>query len=363
MFSFKQWHLGVSVLVLLAVAGCNAAATPVPTKSTPVTEVDLSGIQTYLLGKLGQLEQASASQKLAADAYYALAAEYQFDYADLWQANPQEVTLQVESARSAWMLASPLYEQVEGIVAGVPVLSEYDVILDAGGSGEADPESAVPFDISLPDGRVLPSPGNLFGVLETTLWGTNPVYSVSGLTSDFNQNGAVDFGESLPDAYVLKGSADLFDSYVQELGAAAKAWQPSTSDAFTALVIMVPTMNEYFESWKNSRFVAGESSTQMDFAVISRLSDIQDILSSLEVVYAGVQPLVVSVDEAQAVKIGQDLSGLKEFVAGVYTEEQNGRKFSAEEADQLGAEAQNRATAITGQIAQIAATLGITLED
>lgn len=360
----KKWGFVTLIAVVLFVAGCSGAgSTTVSPTPTTSTEVDLSGIQTYTLAKLNDLKDASSTQKEAASAYYSLAAEYQFDYAALWAAKPQEVTQTTQQARSAWLLASPLYEQVEGIVAGVPQLSEYDVILDAGGSGESDPESAVPFDLSLPDGRVLPKPGNLFGVLETTLWGTNPAYSVPDLAADLNQNGVVDFGESLPDANVLKGAADLFDEYVQELDESAKAWQPSTSDAFTALVIMVPTMNEYFESWKNSRFVAGESSTQMDFAVISRLSDIQDILSSLEVVYAGVQPLIASADEGQAVKIGQELGDLKAFVSDIYTQEQNGKKFSAEEADQLGAEAQNRATAITGQIAQIAATLGISIEE
>lgn len=356
MVGFKKLLVAVSILVWLAISGCSAKPTPAePTQAA----ADLSGIQSYLLDKVEQLSEASNAQRQAAAAYYALAEAYQFDYAALWQARPAEVTQAVQDARSAWLLASPLYEKIEGIVAGVPQLSEYDVILDAGGSADGDPESAVPFDIPLPDGRVLPKPGNLFGVLETTLWGTNPAYIAPVLTPDLNQNGKVDFGESLPDANVLKGTADLFDKYVLDLSAAAIAWQPSTSDAFTALVIMVPTMNEYFDSWKNSRFVAGANTTQMDFAVISRLSDIQDILSSLEVVYAGVQPLVAGVDEGQARKIEQDLQDLKEFVSDVFIQEQNGRQFSAEEADQLGAEAQNRATAITGQIAQIAATLDI----
>lgn len=360
MLGVKKILMAGIVFAVFLVSSCGVKPTPaIPPQAKP----DLSGIQTYLLGKVEQLKEASSAQREAAATYYGLAEANQFDYAALWQAKPDEVTQAVQQARAAWLLASPLYEQIEGIVAGVPQLSEYDLILDAGGSGEGDTESAVPFDITLPDGRVLPKPGNLFGVLETSLWGTNPAYIVPALTPDLNQNGKLDFGESLPDANVLKGTADLFDKYVLDLSAAAKAWQPSTSDAFTALVIMVPTMNEYFDSWKNSRFVAGANSTQMDFAVISRLSDIQDILSSLEVVYAGVKPLVASVDEGQASQIEQDLRQLKAFVSDIFKQEQNGRQFSAEEADQLGAEAQNLATTITGQIAQIAATLGINIED
>ena len=35
---------------------------------------------------------------------------------------------------------------MEGVVAGVPSLADYDVIIDAG-SDASDPESAVPFDL------------------------------------------------------------------------------------------------------------------------------------------------------------------------------------------------------------------------
>lgn len=353
------------IVVCLALVACSpmtgTTATPRPTEVTPAA--DLSGIHAYLLDKLALLSAASADQKAMADAYYELAKSVNFDYATLWAASAQEATAQLTAAKSAWKIASPLYEQIEGIVAGVPSLSMFDVILDAGASGSEDPENAVPFDLILPDGRVFSKPGNLYGVLETTLWGTNPAYVVSEVQPDFNRNGKVDFGEALPDANVLKGAADLFDTYVTQLVASAQAWQPTTSDAFTALVVMVPTMSEYFESWKNSRFVAGSASTQMDFAVISRLADIQDILSSLQIVYTGVEPLVSGLDSAQATKIGADLTSLKEFVANVSAQEQAGKHFTAEEAELLGAEAQDRATAITGQIAQAAASLNISIAE
>lgn len=91
----------------------------------------------------------------------------------------------------------------------------------------------------------------------------------------------------------------------------------------------------------------------------SRLADIQDILSGLEIVYAQVRPRVESVDRAQAEQIAVGLRDLKAFVADIYTQEQNGKRFTPEEADTLGAEAQNRATAITGQISQVAGVLGV----
>jgi hypothetical protein len=340
-----------------------AACAPAAQATAPAAAgADLSAIKDYLLGKADDLQASSAALKTAADDYYAQAEAAGFDYAAMWAADPTKVAVAIDAARTAWLEASPTYEQMEGIVAGVPTLAEYDVILDAGSSAEEDPEGAVPFDIKLPDGRVLPQPGNLFGVLESTLWGTFADYS-SGVEADLDGNGEIGFGEVLPDANVLKGAADLTDSYVNELADASDAWQPTVSDAFTALVVMVPTMSEYFESWKNSRFVAGEASTQRDFVVISRLADIQDILSSLQVVYGEVKDLVSTVDATQAEEIETNLAELKAFVAGVYEEEQGGKQFTAEEADLLGAEAQDRATAIAGQVAQAAAALGIEIQE
>ncbi|MCW5887717.1 MAG: hypothetical protein KIT07_06295 [Anaerolineales bacterium] len=362
----------VFIFALLAVllAACQPAAVATPaavdqTSSDAAADApvatDLSGIKEYLTAKVAELEAASAELVSASDAYYSLAEAAGFDYAALWATAPAEAAAAIMDARAAWLKVSPLYEQTEGIVAGVPTLADYDVILDAGASGAEDPEGAVPFDLQLPDGRVLPQPGNLFGVLESTLWGTYADYS-SGVVADVNADGE-GFADLLPDANVLKGAADLTHSYIVELKDATAAWTPTDSDAYTALVVMVPTMSEYFESWKNSRFVAGDASTQRDFVVISRLADIQDILTSLEVVYTEIKAQVASVDADQAEQIEQGLVDLKAFVAGVYAEEQAGKTFTAEEADVLGQEAQDRATAVAGQVAQVAAALNVEIAE
>jgi hypothetical protein len=351
-----------SLFFVLLMSACAPAAVTTPVAELNPSTVDLRGIKTYLLDKSSELTRSSKSLKEASDRYYALAEAAGFDYTALWESKPAEVSAALNQAKSAWMAASPLYEQMEGIVAGTPGLAEYDVILDAGASGADDPENTVPFDLTLPDGRVLPKPGNLFGVLESTLWGTFVDYT-TGIEADLDNNGGVDFGEKLPDANVLKAGADALDKYTTELGTASAEWRPTESDAFTALVVMVPTMSEYFNSWKNSRFILGEASEQRDFVVISRLADIQNILGSLQIVYGEVKPLVESTDASQASQIEQSLADLKSFVGEIHAKEQSGYQHTPEEADVLGAEAQNRATAIAGQVAQIAAKLNITIEE
>jgi hypothetical protein len=346
----------VTGFILLAAL---SACAPAPAAPEAVeSAANLDGIKTYLLAKAAELKTAAAELQAASEAYYNLASSSGFDYAAL-SADPAAAAEPLAAAKIAWLAASPLYEQMEGIVAGVPGLSEFDVILDAGASAAEDPANAAPYDLTLPDGRVLERPGNLFGVLESALWGSDPAFQAA--LADLDSSGAVDFGESLPDANVLKGAADTLLAYTTDLEAAATAWQPTEAEAFTALVVMIPTMNEYFGSWKASRFVSGEASTQRDFVAISRLADIQDILSSLQVVYQGVRPLVEPTGAEQAAQIEQALADLKDFVAGVHAEELGGKRFSAEEADILGAEAQNRATALAGQIAQVAAQLDIAL--
>jgi len=236
-------------------------------------------------------------------------------------------------------------------------------VADAGATGAEDPENAAPYDLTLPDGRVLERPGNLFGVTESTLWGTWPDFRID-IAADLDDDGSIEFGEvSLPDAGVIRAAAERMDQTAAELQASAEAWQPTLADAFTALVVMVPTMSEYFESWKNSRFVAGDQSQQRDFVVVSRLSDIVDILESLQVVFQSIEPLTAALDTVQSDQVEAGLADLQTFVADVHAQESAGRQYTAEEADVLGAEAQDRATAIAGQITQMAGRLGVELPE
>jgi hypothetical protein len=324
---------------------------------------ELGAVRAYLLQHTALLTGFAA--ELAADArrYYELAEAAGFDHQTLWAAHGEETGALVEKMKADWIAGNPYYERVEGIVAGTPSLSEYDVILDAGASAAEDPESAVPFDLSLPDGRVLEQPGNLYNLTEGALWGTVPdALGVPSTPVDLDGDGEVEFGEVLPDAGFLRAAAEAFERYAGELAEAAEAWQPADSDAFTALVVMVPTMSEYFGQWKESRFVSGDASSAQAFNVVSRLSDVSDILGGLEVIYRGVAPLVASVSAEQSRQTERELASLAGFVADLYEQEQSGTRFTPEEADTLGSEAQERATAIAGQVSQAAAALGITIE-
>ncbi|XSG75747.1 EfeM/EfeO family lipoprotein [Herpetosiphon llansteffanensis] len=357
-----RWLCALTLVAVLFGCGAEQAApTTQPTQAAAAGE--LGAIKTYLLGKTGDLITSTTALETASQRYYDLAKAANFDYATLWSSKQAEVGTTLNDAKAAWLKSSPTYEQMEGIVAGVSSLADFDVTLDAGASAEEGGDSVVNYDLSLADGRTVAKPGNLFGVTESTLWGTYDAFRITDVEADINGNGTVEFGESLPEANVLLAAAQKLKATATELDTAAKAWEPTDSDAFSALVVMVPTMNEYFDSWKNSRFVAGDSSTQRDFVAISRLADIGDILGSLQVVYDSLSPKIATLDADQDRQIKTNLQGLRDFVADVHKKEQAGQRFTAEEADLLGAEAQNRADAITGQVSQIAARLNVKISE
>jgi hypothetical protein len=380
MSPFSRW-IAPFALAGALLAGCGAPAAQAPAAGTaasntsaPATtaassnsgaerQADLSGVKTYLLDKSTALQASTAKLKSASDGFYNLAKDAKFDYAALMHNQKAEVAQTLEQAKAAWVAASPLYESMEGIVAGTPSLARYDVILDAGTSAAEGGDDVTPIDVKLPDGRTLAKPGNLFGLTETALWGTSAAYVVPQIQPDFNGNGKIDFGEALPDAQVLKGGVDALHQYANELLSAAKAWQPTEAEAFGALVGNVPTIGDFFEAWKNSRFVAGGGEKSRDFVAISRLSDMQGNVASWQVMYNSLSPLVRQTDPAQDAKINGDLESLHTFISGLYTQEQGGKQFTAEEAELLSSEAQNRATAITGQISQVAAKLNIPIQE
>ena len=355
-------------LFAVAVAALGAAACGdddsggAETTETTAARADLGAIKTYLSEHTQALAAETAALSEQGQAYYELAKAAGFDYSKLLESKRAEVAAILRDAKAAYAGANPAYEEMEGIVAGVSSLADYDVIIDAGSSGE-DPENAVPFDLELPNGKTLKQPGNFMFLTETALYGTNDELLAKGAKADLDGDGNVTFGEALPDAGIFLATTRDFDKYARELDSEAASFEPTESDAFSALVIMTPTMSEYFEAWKNSRFVAGSKASEQAFVATSRLSDIADILEGLVLTYDGVEPLVAEADPQQAKQTEQSLASLHDFAAGLRDKEEAGRKYSAEEADTLGSRAQQQAEAIAGQITQAAARLNVEIEE
>lgn len=350
----------------LFVAGCgddeekSSASTPATTAASTPGAVDFQPIKDYLLDHTTRL--TAATGELATQAQ---------TYADMAKAEGNENLLKgehaqmtkdlVEAMQESWRKANPAYEEMEGIVAGVPSLASYDNILDAGSDG-SDPENAVPFDLTYADGKVLKKPGNYFFLTETSLWGSEPKFTVEGTKADLDGDGKVEYGEALPLPEHIAAATKGFDEQAKKLAADAAKWQPTESDVFNAVVVMTPTMAEYFEAWKNSRFVAGDKASEASFIGASRLGDITGILSGLVVIYDGVEPKIATEDPQTAEQAGENLKSLLAYVEKLRDSEEGGRTYTAEQADTHGTEAQKRAEAIAGQVSQAADALNIEIE-
>ena len=119
-----------------------------PRTSTSAAEQpadDLQPVKDFLLEHTEQLNADAATLREGAEAYYALAEAADFDYTKLLADKRAEVQAFVEDAQATFGRANPAYEEMEGVVAGVPSLADYDVIIDAG-ADKSDPENA---DVSI----------------------------------------------------------------------------------------------------------------------------------------------------------------------------------------------------------------------
>lgn len=347
----------LSFMPVVAAHDATPAATTV--EAVAIEDLELSGIKTYLVEHVDAVVAGNATLLAAAEQYHALAEANDFNYQAIWDQFGATIVSDIESARDVWInQSSANYELSEGIVAGVPSLTYYDLLLDAGPSGEEDPANALDNEVTLPDGTVLKSPGSFYHHLtEPALWGTDPDYV--GLAADFDGNGTIEIGEALPDANFLLGTIQGLNQAGLDLQAAVNEWTPNAQDAFTALLTMVPTMNGYFDDWKNSPFILGQESTAESFVAVSRLVDVAGILNGLLVTYDNVQPAVVSANPELAAQIDAGLDEMMAFVTDIHAQEDAGTRFTPEQADIFAGQIEEMSASVAGQVTQAMALLGI----
>ncbi len=356
-------RLGLALAAMalaVPIAGCGDSGSDETTAESATAE--LQPVKGYLTDHSGELVEQVEALKENGDEYYALAESVDFDYDQLLEEHGAEVEEILGESKKAFVAANPAYEEMEGIVAGVPRLAHYDVDIDAG-SDASTPEDAVSFTLMTPAGKKLEQPGNLFFLTETALYGTNPELQAKGTEPDVDGDGNVEFGEGLPDADTYKATLDEFEKQAKSLDEDAQEFEPTPSDALTSIVVMTPTMSEYFEAWKNSRFIAGEGAEELGFVATSRLSDIADILGGILVTYDGIEPMIAEENPQQAKQTRKELENLVAFAADLRDREAGGEKFTAKQADALGAQAQAQAEAIAGQVTQAAKQLEVELQE
>ncbi|MEL7612531.1 imelysin family protein [Vreelandella titanicae] len=317
----------------------------------------LEAVKQFTLTHNAQLIDKASELLDAVETYAEVIAAHDGDYAAAWQAEGSTLAVTIQEIREVWLDTSNEYEAIEGIVAGIPETAKYDLILDAGNPGSAD-EDVAEYDLTLPGGSVLERPGNLFhGITEPMFWGTEPEHVM--LDADLDGNGTITRGEVLFDANLALGATQAIVYWSRELEQDMSAWVPNRDDAFTAVVTMTPTVGDYFGEWKESQFIDGEIGA---FAAQSRLVDVQGIMGGCrKMYYEAISPVVAGSDAALDASIRHGFEDLLQLVEETYQREQTGERFTAEEADALGNDAQDIADRIVAMVLQAAAKNDVTI--
>lgn len=316
------------------------------------------GVKRYLVGIVEKMDASAMDFVAASDAYSKLFAAHGGDYRRMLAEARPETAAVIKRLRADYeAMDSYGYETVEGIVAGVPSLSDFDVYLDAGvpkAEAAAD-KPAAPVTLKLSNGKTIKGEGCLFTyIIEPSLWGGNPNYVVA---ADVDGDGKIAPRESLPKVEIIAAAATDVRAKIGELLAASRAWKPALEDCLKAIATMTPTFPGYFDDWKESRYSRQSSGR---FSAVSRVSDMRGIMSSVAVLYAGVKPQVEKQDKALARAIERRFKDVMAFIDRIDAREKKGEITSAE-IEGLSTQAKEKADQIAPQIVQAAALLGVKL--
>jgi hypothetical protein len=336
--------LNLIVSVLASSFVCMALTASVRAEETAAS------VKSYLLEKLEKMAVASEDFVKNSDAYSALVAEHGGSVEAAYKADPMQMEKLTAKMQDEYKAMDSFgYETAEGIVAGVPSLADYDVYLDAGVPASEGPEGVAPVVLVLGNGEKIDKQGSLFTyIIEPMLWG-----------GDKRWTAPVDGGKkSLPRPEVLAAAAKDVNKKLGELLADAKSWNASVTDCFGAMVVMTPTLSDYFEDWKESRYSKEKSGR---FQAVSRVSDMRGIMGSCQVMYEAVAKKVAEKDKSLAKSVDSGFKGIMGFLDKIDAREKKG-EIKGAEIDELATQAKERTDKLVPQIQQSAAVIGVKVE-
>jgi hypothetical protein len=333
---------------------------PVPFAAAAEGSDPMAQIKGYLVYKLERMDAAAHDYVANANAYQAIIDKFAGDYdraaIEQGPALLQIITKMQDDYR---VYHNHGYETIEGITAGTKVMVAFDTYLDGGvAKSEASTDSPYsPMILKSRDGRMISDRnGNLFHyVIEPTLWGTKSYFvkKLSPAAADKLKPLQV-----LPRADVLTASADECARKLDELLGVAKAWQPTMDECVGALIWMTPTLNGYFDDWRNSRYdpIASEGR----YVAESRVLDMRGIMSSLALVCNAILPRVQSQNPALANQLKYEYDGILSFLQRVDDrDKRSGGKMSIPQIEELAFQAKSLTDQLDPHLRQLAAILNL----
>jgi Imelysin len=320
----------------------------------------LAEIKGYLVYKLERMDAAAHDYVANADAYQAIIDKSGGDYnRAAMEQGPVLLPLITKMQDDYRVYHNHGYETIEGITAGTKAMVSYDTYLDGGvAKSEASTDSPYsPMVLKTRDGRMISDRnGNLFHyVIEPTLWGTKPNF-VKVLSPEAAEK--LRPVKVLPRAEVLTASADECARKLDELLGVAKAWQPTMDECVGALIWMTPTLNGYFDDWRNSRYdpLAAEGR----YVAESRVLDMQGIMSSLALVCNSILPRVQAQSPALANQLKFEYDGILSFLQRVdERDKRGGGKMSVAQIEELAFQAKKLTDQLDPHLRQLAASLNL----
>ncbi len=307
-----------------------------------------ASVKEYLVKAVGEMKKASADFVKASAEYSRLVKIHGGKVVAAYEADADKLDALISRMQGDYRAMDSFgYETVEGIVAGVESLAHYDIYLDAGVPAKEGPDDVAPVTLTLDGGEKIDREGSLFTyIIEPALWGGDDRWVVT-------------VGEKkLPRPEVLAAAAVDVDAKIGELLKDSEAWQASVKDCFGAMIVMTPTLSDYFEDWKESRYA---DTTSGRFQAVSRISDMKGIMSSCAVMFKAVKPSVEAKDKALAKSVDVGFDGILSFIDLLGEREKAGRIKEAE-IDELASQAKEKTDKLVPQIEQAAAVAGVKVD-
>lgn len=341
-----------------AAQGCGSADTD-PANDAP--DAGIPAIRSWLTQRTVELADDADRIRTAAGTWSELAKSRDFRYRKLIRDDCAAVASSLREAKNALLDARQSYSEIAVVVAGIPRMAQYDTDL-ATGSVSEDPQDAVSFVLKKKDGERIGEGHSLFYLLETSLYGTEPGLQAKGAKPS-DCDGRTRFGDGLPDPGSFRAIAREFARQTRDLDTDAGEIVITESDAFTAMVITLPSVGGYVDQWKRSAFVAGRHpESGREFVASSRLSDLTDLLSGIAFVYRQVGGSIEEKDRDRAVALSAAIGRLVEQAGRLRDREASGRKFTPADADRIGARMEERARAVADRLEAAAAELDVEIQ-
>jgi hypothetical protein len=262
------------------------------------------------------------------------------------------------------------YETIEGIVAGTKKMVWFDNYLDGGvpatEASTDSPES--PLVLKARDGTMISNHnGNLFHyVIEPTLWGTRTAFlkklspdAQAKLKSQYEATlktkltaGPV----ALPCADILTAASIDCAAKLDLLQQVANDWQPQIGEVIGALVWMTPTLNGYFDDWRDSRYNPVATG---HYVAESRVLDMRGIMYSLKIANDAIMPQLQPKNPGLADQLKYEYANIISFIDRVEQRDaKSGYKMSIPAIEELAEQAKTMTDQLQPQLRQMAAILG-----